>query len=255
MLNRLVAPDARDGRVNLLTLDAELGHHTGKDYGSRLRRYLAGKEYPYALAAWHLGEELNRLGVDWSSGLAMVYAAGRLKDFVGTILSYVFREDGVPTDTDIVRLWLMVESLPDLLYASEYDLEPEFVGTHRTCQKVFGDVDIQLMDCLARLHASDDAELALSPIVAREGAKIHWTLSPDVRADFERAWSRRDDSKRWPAIAHAAMNVAASTDLPWSTRVESVHQLLVVLFEQIVPLEVFHPQRALDRIASIMPNK
>jgi hypothetical protein len=247
LLNHLVTTEPSDGRVDRNTLGLVLSERLNcKEYGAALRRYLAGKERPRAKIAWALGESLHdvRGGVTWAGGLMMLFAAGRLREFVGVILCYLFTPSG-PANGDSVRaIRDVVQCVDDLMIKTDVDFDPAFVGRHLEIGK-----SAAIARALKRKYKGDEfkdyRDVVTGLWKCRESAKVRWSRAECIREDLQDAFERWSEDEEGSIDSEflPILLVAKSTDAEYFDREHEVFKMINRCFDDFLGAEKVKPRQ------------
>jgi hypothetical protein len=189
-----------------------LGTEHSDDYADTIRDYLRGRTLPAPPTLWELGTLVTKAGfAAWCHGPVMLYAGAALRDLIA--MFYVLREQ------QHIAVGAFIAALPALLNNNATERVDAWQTDFWSDIRRFGfpAQGEPKGDAIRVEHAEIIEELRLERN-ARAAAQKLWTLTDEMGATFELAWSDR----RLPhflalndrdAYVYAAIQVASATDL------------------------------------------
>lgn len=246
LLKRLVTTVQGDDRIDRKRLALKLSDRLDGEYGAPLRRYVAGQECPRAEIAWNLGESLHEVAgqIKWGSGLMMLYATGRLRDFAGVVLCYLYTPLG-PVSCDSVRaIRAIVQCVDDLVISTEVDFDRELIGFHRECAPPDA-IKSALGTAFERRGASEHFRDVVEKLwLFRENAKADWSRADSIRHDLNDAFARWSSAEEEsiPSEFLPILTVARATDIDYFDREHEVLKMLDRYFDDFLEAEQVVPK-------------
>jgi hypothetical protein len=202
-----------------------------RDQDRKIWLYGKGESRPNVENAWELGEALKACGATWASGYWMLYAAGRIPEFVATTNTWIVKQ---PKDRNLERrvrlLWDLLNTVTSTL--TEPDMAQAEIATKNLIAGSKPSVPFlkrARLDLKNANRHSDEAELA---VYRRQIAVATWRKYRTLKSgavgfdSARRAWNRAQSTKGWSVWSHAAYHIARQKT---GTPVEEVENAVRIL--------------------------
>jgi len=226
----LVSTRKHDTRIYVGDLAHRLYELTNRDWDAKLKRYLryssdAGAR-PNMESAWIIGESLRReFEIKWCSGFWMLYASGRLEDFLGVFARFIDDQLSVPSASgqyeynheEIQDFWIFLREIEHLTLSTVYDVDPVVASVHigkNTCDDATLLISNESRRDVRR-GIGNDGNRWEDDFNMRERAKEHWCKIERYIPRLEKAydgWKTTRKGMRNSTLIDGAIAVARSSD-------------------------------------------
>lgn len=178
----------RNHLVNLVT--TAIGSKA-QDELKALRRYVSAKDVPQAKRAWYIGESLRTLGVQWCSGLWMLWLCGHYDDAIATVATWMRSLPEPDRPAAAAEIWDMFSWASDLWLPTPLDGTAPFAAHYIKKSELDDETMADLDAWKATAKASGADTEACSDFIAREAAKTAWLPYEAHAAGMQTAFENR----------------------------------------------------------------